>query len=123
LVDSARRAPLVTLALSHLVADFLGVPAAQLRDAALVGGLLIAAVSAAGLAARGTPVVQTVHGDGLSGLCLLEGGYMMVHTYPMAEVLLLDVLSPAAHEPSKALDVFARRLASREIRSERRARG
>jgi hypothetical protein len=63
----------VTAAFSHLVVDFLGVPAAQLRDAALIG--------------------------------------------------LLDVLHPAAQAAGKALDVFARRLTSREIRSDQRARG
>ena len=113
----------MSLVLSHLVADFLGVPAAQLRDGALVGGLLIAAVSAAGLATRGAPVLRTLHADGVAGMFLLEGGYMMVHTFPSAELLLLDVLSPAEREPRKVLDVFARRLSSREIRTDQRARG
>jgi S-adenosylmethionine/arginine decarboxylase-like enzyme len=113
----------VTAAFSHLVVDFLGVPAAQLRDAALIGGLLIAAVSAAGLVARGAPVVRTMTSDGVAGMFLLEGGHVMVHTFPADEVLLLDVLHPAAQAAGKALDVFAHRLTSREIRSDQRARG
>jgi len=114
---------LVPAAFSHLIADFLGVPAAQLRDGALIGGLLIAAASAAGLAALGAPVVRTKISDGLAAMFLLERGHVMVHTFPAEEVLLLDVLHPATNPATRALDVFARRLTSREIRSDQRARG
>jgi S-adenosylmethionine/arginine decarboxylase-like enzyme len=110
-------------AFSHLVADFVGVPATQLRDSALVTGLLIAAASAAGLSAIGAPVVRALPHDGVAGLFLLEGCHITVHAFPERELLLLDVLALATLDPRKALDVFARRLAAREIRCDVRARG
>ena len=39
------------------------------------------------------------------------------------ELLLLDILSLSTHDGLKALDVFSRRLAAREVRSEQRSRG
>ena len=108
---------------SHLMADFIGVPAAQLRDTTTLSGLLIAAAGAAGFAALGAPFVRQLPNDGVAGLFLLDGCQMSLHAFPDRELLLLDVLSLATHDGRKALDVFARRLTAREIRTERRARG
>ena len=109
---------------SHLVADFVGVPPAQLRDSALVTGLLIAAASAAGFNALGAPVVRPHQGgEGLSAFVLLGGCHMAAHTYPARELLLLDVLAAPPYDAAKAFDVFARRVPAREIRSEQRQRG
>jgi S-adenosylmethionine/arginine decarboxylase-like enzyme len=113
----------VSAAYTHLTADFIGVAPAQLRDAALLTGLLIAAAGAAGLSALGTPVVRRLPTDAVAGVLLLDGCHMSVHALPDHELLLLDVLITATYDPRKALDVFARRLAAREIRSEQRARG
>ena len=108
---------------THLVADFHGVAPAQLRDGALVSGLLIAAAGAAGFSAMGAPLVRHLPHDGVAALLLLDTCHMSVHTVPERGLLLLDVLAPAAHDARKALDVFARRLSAREIRSDQRARG
>jgi S-adenosylmethionine/arginine decarboxylase-like enzyme len=108
---------------THLLADFLGVPAAQLRDGSLVGGLLVAAAGAAGLTAHGSPVMRTLPHDGVAGLFLLEGCHIAVHTFPSEELLLLDVLARATQDAQKAVDVFARRLTTRAIHAESRARG
>lgn len=108
---------------THLTADFLGVAPAQLRDTALLAGLLIAAAGAAGLTALGTPLIRRLPTDAVAGVLLLDGCHMSVHALPDRELLLLDVLAAASYEPRKALDVFARRLPAREIRSEQRARG
>ena len=108
---------------THVFADFLGVAPAQLRDPALITGLLIAAAGAAGLAAAGAPLVRSLPDDGIAGVLLVDGCHITVHTFPARELLLLDVLSLATHDARKALDVFARRLTAREIRSEIRARG
>ncbi len=107
----------------HVLADFLGVPAAKLRDPALVGGLLVAAAGAAGLPAHGAPVMRTLPHDGVAGLFLLEGCHVAVHTFPERELLLLDVLVLATHDAQKAVDVFTRRLDAREVRCGRHARG
>ena len=110
-------------AFSHLVADFLGVPPAQLRDTATLSGLLIAAAGAAGFSAIGAPIVRQLPNDGVAGLFLVDGCHMSLHTFPDRGLLLLDVLSLATHDGRKALEVFARRLTAREIRTEQRARG
>jgi S-adenosylmethionine/arginine decarboxylase-like enzyme len=113
----------VSTGFSHLIADFVGVPPAQLRDGTLLSGLLIAAASAAGLSIVGTPVVRRLPTGGVAALLLLEGCHIAVHTVPAGELLLLDVLALTTHDVGKALDVFARRVGAREIRSEVRARG
>ena len=107
----------------HLLADFLGVKPPQLRDLSLVSGLLIAAASAAGFSATAAPQVRALPSDGLTGLYLLDDCHIIVHTYPDRELLLLDILSPRTHDARKAIDVFARRLAAREVRTEARDRG
>jgi S-adenosylmethionine decarboxylase len=108
---------------THLVADFHGVAPAQLRDGALLSGLLIAAAGAAGFTAIAAPLVRHLPHDGVAALLLLDTCHMSVHTVPERELLLLDVLAPAAHDARKALDVFTRRLPAREIHSDTRARG
>lgn len=108
---------------THLIADFIGVPPTQLRDASLLRGLLIAAAGAAGFSAVQAPLVRELPSDGLACLLLLDGCHIAVHTFPERQLMLLDVLSLATHDPRKAQDVFARRIVATEIRSETRSRG
>ena len=63
---------------AHLTAEFLGVPLEQLRDAPLLGGLLIAAASAAGFSLSGVPIVRE-YPAGVSAVVLLEQGHLSVH--------------------------------------------
>ncbi len=110
--------------LIHLIADFIGVSPDRLRDATLVSGLLIAAGSAAGFNPLGAPTVRpNAAGEGLSAFVMLGGCHIIAHTYPARELLLLDVLASPPNDAVKAFDVFARRLAAREVRSEQRHRG
>ena len=69
------------------------------------------------------PVVRQPPGGGVACFLLHEGSHIAVHTFPDRELLLLDVLTFATQDARKALDVFARRLTAREIRSESRVRG
>lgn len=108
---------------AHVTADLLGVDARVLRDATVLGGLLIAAAGAAGFTAIGTPVVRALPSDGVAGVLLLDGCHITVYSVPARELLLLDILAPAACDTRKALDVFTRRLVPREVRSEVRPRG
>ncbi|MEP6491427.1 MAG: S-adenosylmethionine decarboxylase [bacterium] len=109
---------------SHLTAEFLGVPVPQLRDAALLGGLMIAAASAGGFSQIGVPLVRSQPGDGaVSGVILLESAHMAIHSLPGRQALLLDIVAPASHDFRKAMDVFARRITAREIKSATHARG
>ncbi len=118
-------------AFTHLLADFAGVPAAQLTDRALVGGLLVAAAGAAGLSAiaggasagADAPLVRTLPSGGIAAALLLGGCHIIVHTRPDAGVLLLDVLAPAGGDPRKAADVFARRLTATAVHAEEHPRG
>ena len=108
----------------HLSADFIGASPAQLRDSALISGLLIAGAGAAGFAAIGAPLVRQIPGsEAVTVVVLLDDCHMTAHTFPAKELLLLDILTLSAHDPQKALDVFTRRVAAREVRSELRVRG
>jgi S-adenosylmethionine decarboxylase len=107
----------------HLIADFSGVSAEELRDTNLLAGLLVAAAGAAGLTAVGTPLVRRLPSNMVSGVLLLDGCHMSVHAVPDRGILMLDVLSLSTYDARKALEVFARRLTAAEIRSEQRSRG
>jgi S-adenosylmethionine/arginine decarboxylase-like enzyme len=108
---------------SHLSADFLGALPSQIGDTALISGLLVASAGAAGLTTMGTPVVRKLPGDAVSVVLLLDDCHMIAHTFPSQHLLLLDIVTAAAHDAQKALDVFTRRLTAREVRCEKRARG
>lgn len=110
-------------AFTHLIADFVGVNAGQLKDSTLITGLLIAAAGAAGFTTIGAPVIRNLPGDGVAAILVLDGCHVAVHAFPERELLLLDVLALATQDPRKALDVFARRLPAKEIRSDVRSRG
>ena len=110
-------------AYTHLSADFHGVDSSRLRDAPMLTGLLIAAAGAAGFPGSATPIVRQLPNESVTGALLLDGSQTTLLTDPSLGILLLDVIAPATHEPRKALDVFARRLAAREVRSEERTRG
>ena len=116
--------PPATPAFHHLFADFAGVAPGQLRDAALLSGLMIAAAGAAGFSADGTPTVRILPHDALAAMLSIDAGcHMAVHTFPERGLLLLDVLAPAGLDAKKALDVFTRRLPASAVHSEQRARG
>lgn len=108
---------------AHLTAEFLGVPAEQLRDAALLGGLLIAAASAGGFSPIGVPAVRTRSEGGVSAVLLLDGAHLTMHSSPARQTLLFDVVAPASHDFRKVLEVVTRRLTARELKSDTRGRG
>jgi S-adenosylmethionine/arginine decarboxylase-like enzyme len=108
---------------AHLTADFHGVSSEQLRDAALLGGLLIAAASAAGFSTIGVPNVRKQPGDGVSAILLMPTAHIALHSMPNEGTLLFDIVGPASHDFRRALDVFARRLSARDIKSDLRGRG
>lgn len=108
---------------THALADLSGIAPGPLRDPALLGGLLIAAAGALGVAPLGPPAVQQQPDDSVSGVLLLDGCHITVHTVPSRGVLMLDVLAPDNRDVRRAVDVFSRRLAPRAIVQEERARG
>ena len=110
-------------AATHLIADLAGVPSAHLRDPSLLGGLLIAAASGAGLVSIGAPVMRRLPDEAVAGVLMLDGCHIALHSLPEREILLVDVLTLGRHDTGKALDVFVRRLRPREVRSETHFRG
>src|SRR5690242_13342980 len=104
---------------AHLTAQFRGVPAEQLRDATLLGGLLIAAASAGGFSPIGVPAVKQREG-GVSAVLLLDGAHLSLHALPERQTLLFDIVAPPSHDFRKVMDVFARRLTARDITSDTR---
>ena len=101
----------------------MGVPPEQLRDAALLGGLLIAAASAAGFSLNGVPTVRELPNGRVSAIVLLDQGHLVVHALPDRQALLFDAVAPASHDFRKALDVLSRRLTARDIKTDSRGRG
>ena len=112
----------MTAIASHLTADFVGVLDEQLRDSALLSGLLIAAAGAAGFSAIGLPTVRA-RDAGIGAALMLDGCHITAHTFPAREILLLDVLAPTDADTKRAFEVFARRLTAREVRSKTVQRG
>ncbi|HEU4566071.1 MAG TPA: S-adenosylmethionine decarboxylase [Gemmatimonadaceae bacterium] len=108
---------------THVSSDFHGVSAAYLRDPALLAGLLIAAAGAGGFPMTTPPSTRALPGDGVAAVLLLEHCRIALHTVPARELLLLDVLSAPPHDAARVVDVFARRLSPRDVRSETRQRG
>jgi S-adenosylmethionine/arginine decarboxylase-like enzyme len=109
---------------SHLTAELSGIAPEQLRDATLLSGLLIASASAGGFSPSGIPLVREHKGSGsVSAVLLLDDAHLAIHSLPAQRTLLFDLVAPASHDFRKALDVFARRLTARDIKSETRGRG
>jgi S-adenosylmethionine decarboxylase len=110
-------------AFSHLTADLSGIRAEHLRDRMLVAGLVVAAAAGAGLSPVSTPAVHERADGGFTLVLLLDPGHLVLHTLPDRERLIISVLSPAGLDPGKALDVFVRRLAPREVHTDKRPLG
>ena len=89
----------------------------------MLGGLLIAAASAAGFSTIGVPSVRKQPGDGVSAILLMPSAHIALHSLPERGALLFDIVGPASHDFRRALDVFARRLSARDITSDLRGRG
>jgi len=108
---------------THVTADLVGVKPHALGDAPALSGLLIAAAGAAGFSTIGAPVVRALPDGGVTAVLLLDACHIALHAFPEKELLLLDILAPATRDSRKAVEVFTRRLAPREVRNESHARG
>lgn len=108
-----------TGAVVHLVAELSGLAPAVLHDQALLGGLLIAAVRAAGLHVTAGPLLRTDDTRGVDALLLLQGGHAALHAYSATHTLIVDLLAAEPAELGRALDVITRRLAPEGVNAER----
>ncbi len=109
--------------LVHRTADFRGVTAAALRDASSLSGLLLSAAGAAGFSTAEPPLVRSLPRGGIAAVLFLDLGHVSLHTLPERELLLLDLLVPQGRDPQKAIDVFARKLGTADVRAGRLDRG
>jgi S-adenosylmethionine/arginine decarboxylase-like enzyme len=108
---------------SRVSADLSGVPANQLRDAEMLGGLLIAAAGAAGFNSLGIPAVRRRPDGTCDVALLLDESHLVVHALPDRGLLILDFFAPAPHDLNKALEVFTRRLNPTKVHADSRTRG
>jgi S-adenosylmethionine/arginine decarboxylase-like enzyme len=108
---------------SRLSADLSGIAADQLRDADMLGGLLIAAAGAAGFNSLGVPASRRRPDGACDVALLLDESHLVVHALPDRGLLVLDLFAPATHDLSKALDVFTRRLNPTKVHVDSRKRG
>jgi S-adenosylmethionine/arginine decarboxylase-like enzyme len=108
---------------TRLSAELSGVPAEQLRNSEMIGGLLIAAAGAAGFNSLGVPATRTRPDGSCDAALLLDRAHLVVHALPERGLLVLDLFAPVSHDLGKALDVFTRRLNPTKVSVEPRKRG
>jgi S-adenosylmethionine/arginine decarboxylase-like enzyme len=114
--------PSSPLTLEQSLAELDGIPAGNLRDNQGLAGLLLAAANAAGLAAANPPLVKI--GPGAIGAVLLcHGGHVVLEAIPEAGLCFVDVAGLGVVHAQRGLDVIARRLGARHIRTESKRRG
>lgn len=110
------------LTLEQSLAELEGVPAGNLRDNQGLAGLLLAAANAAGLSPANPPLVKS--GPGAIGAMLLcHGGHVVLEAIPEAGLCFVDVAGIGVIHAQRGLDVIARRLGARHIRTESKRRG
>lgn len=94
----------------HVLAEFAGIAPTRLHDRTLLGGLLIAAISAAGLHTAQPPTLHMDAERGVDGVLMLEGGHAAFHSRAEQHTLFVDIIAPEPADLDRALSVFARRL-------------
>ena len=99
----------------HLLADFHGVAAGRLDDAAAIEALLRAAAAAA----DATPVAGHFHpfgpGLGVTGVLLLKESHISIHTWPEHGFAAVDVFMCGAARPDKAVEAIAAAFAAGSV--------
>ena len=88
---------------SHTITDLGGITAPTLADEQALAALTIAAAGAIGLITRTGP-------QGIAIGLLGHGGHIILHARPSGGACLVDVLTPGATSPQRAVEVIARRL-------------
>lgn len=84
---------------------------------------MIAAASAAGFGTLGVPIVREYADGAVSSVLLLDSGHIVIHSVPKRQILLFDIVAPAAHDFRKALEVLSRRLTTSDVKTVTRGRG
>ena len=95
----------------HLLADFSGVAAACLADAAALEALLREAALAAGSTILGAHFHPFGLGLGVTGVLLLAESHLSIHTWPEHGFAAVDVFMCGSARPELAVDAIEAALA------------
>jgi S-adenosylmethionine decarboxylase len=98
----------------HLLIELSGCTASALCERDGVRAALLAAAAAAGA----TVVGESLHGfspHGVTGILLLAGSHMSIHTWPEANYAAIDVYTGGGGHPELAVAVLARHFEAAEV--------
>jgi S-adenosylmethionine/arginine decarboxylase-like enzyme len=107
---------------AHASGDLSGVPGSRLTDEQALAAALLAAAGAAGLSPAAPPIAKSGP-RGVAAILLCHGGHVSLHALPEAGRCFADVAGLGQIQPQRGLDVLAKRLGAREMRSDARRRG
>ena len=94
---------------THHLVHLTDITSPLLADEQGLAALTIAAAGAIGLPAHGPPTTRT--GPlGTAVALLAHGGHIILHAEPATGCCIVDVLTPGALAPLRAVEVVARRL-------------
>ena len=108
--------------LEHGVADLGGIPEQRLSDTAGLAGLLLAAANAAGLDPASAPLVKQGP-RGVAAFLPCHSGFVALHAVPDEGLCFVDVAGLGPVHPQRGLDIVAKRLGARALRTDARRRG
>lgn len=106
----------------HAMGDLSGVPGSRLTDEQALAAALLAAAGAAGLSPAAPPVAKSGP-RGVAAVLLCHGGHVSLHALPEEGRCYADVAGMGRVQPQRGLDVLAKRLGAREVRTDARHRG
>lgn len=104
----------------HLMLDGYGCDRAKLEDFEFLTTMLADLASELGLSPLKTPYVfryagKTTEDGGLSGLVLLEGGRLSIHSFPEKSFLSLDLFCRASFDTETAERFIVARLGATNV--------
>ncbi|MEN4920963.1 adenosylmethionine decarboxylase [Achromobacter spanius] len=107
----------------HVLADFRGVQAGLLTDAAALERQMTAAALAAGAQVLGAHFHHFGEGAGVTGVVMLSESHISIHSWPEHRFAALDIFMCGAARPELALDFLQSALAPESVHVTTVARG
>jgi S-adenosylmethionine/arginine decarboxylase-like enzyme len=95
--------------MQHTLAELTGISTPTLGDEQALAALAVAAAGAIGLTPHGPPTARSGP-QGIAVSLLGHGGHVVLHARPAGGACLVDVVTPNAASPDRAVEVIARRL-------------
>ncbi len=106
---------------THLVIDVFG--GKHLDSLTIVEGALQSCVEAVGAKSLHSHLHHTIPGKGVSGVAVLEGGHISVHTWPGAGYAAFDVFLGQSVRPHAIVSVLRRAFDARDVVIKEQKRG